>query len=121
MSGADQDVRDQDGRDQVEPRITLIGKPGCHLCDAAREVVVAVAAETGTGWRELSILDDADLSERYREQIPVVLVDGEPHVYWRVDAERLRNARSGRGRWFGTVRSGRRAAGRGSAGEGATP
>ena len=43
----------------AQPRITLIGKPGCHLCDDAREVVARVAAETGTGWRELSILDDA--------------------------------------------------------------
>lgn len=90
------------GRD--EPRVTLIGKPGCHLCDDAREVVAAVAAETGTGWRELSILDDAALSERYWEQIPVVLVDGEQHDYWRVDADRLRSALTGRRRWFGSPR-----------------
>jgi hypothetical protein len=103
---------------EVEPRITLVGKPGCHLCDDAREVVARVAAETGTQWRELSILDDAELAERYREQIPVVLVDGEQHDYWRVDAERLRGALSGRRRWFGAVRgvrSGRRSA---TAGEG---
>ena len=92
----------------AEPRITLIGKPGCHLCDDAREVVARVAAETGTRWRELSILDDPDLAERYREQIPVVLVDGEQHDYWRVDAERLRGALSGRRRWFGSARPGRR-------------
>ena len=40
------------------PRITLIGKPGCHLCDDARVVVQRVAADTGAGWQELSILDD---------------------------------------------------------------
>ena len=91
-------------------RITLIGKPGCHLCDDAREVVARVAAETGTRWHELSILDDADLAERYREQVPVVLVDGEQHDYWRVDAERLRGALSGRRRWFDAVRPGRRSA-----------
>src|SRR5215207_7867747 len=89
-----------------EPRITLIGKPGCHLCDDAREVVTRVAAETGAGWRELSILDDAELSERYWEQIPVVLVDGEQHDYWRVDADRLRAALTGGRRWFGAVRRG---------------
>jgi glutaredoxin-like protein DUF836 len=92
---------------RAEPRITLIGKPGCHLCDDAREVVARVAAETGTQWHELSILDDAELAERYREQIPVVLVDGEQHDYWRVDAERLRGALSGRRRWFGAVRGAR--------------
>jgi len=97
-----------------EPRITLVGKPGCHLCDDARGVVARVAAETGTQWRELSILDDAELAERYWEQIPVVLVDGEQHDYWRVDADRLRNALSGRRRWFGAARAGRRSGGAGS-------
>jgi hypothetical protein len=81
-------------------RITLIGKPGCHLCDEARAVVARVAEDTGAGWRELSILDDAELSERYWESIPVVLVDGEQHDQWRVDEGRLRDALAGRRRWF---------------------
>jgi hypothetical protein len=75
-----------------QTRITLIGKPGCHLCDEAREVVAAVAAEVGVGWEERSILDDPALQERYSEQIPVTLVDGRPHDFWRVSADRLRAA-----------------------------
>jgi hypothetical protein len=81
-------------------RITLIGKPGCHLCDDARTVVERVAADTGTDWDELSILDDAALAEQYWEHIPVVLVDGEPHDFWRVDEARLRAALAGRRSWF---------------------
>jgi len=73
-------------------RITLIGKPGCHLCDEAREVVAAVAAEVGVGWEERSILDDPALEQRYAEQIPVTLVDGRQHDFWRVSADRLRAA-----------------------------
>jgi hypothetical protein len=73
-------------------RITLIGKPGCHLCDDAREVIAAVAAELGVGWEERSIADDPALAEEYWEQIPVTLVDGRQHDYWRVDAARLRQA-----------------------------
>ena len=73
-------------------RITLIGKPGCHLCDEAREVVAAVAADVGVGWEDRSILDDPALRERYAEQIPVTLVDGQPHDFWRVSADRLRAA-----------------------------
>jgi len=80
------------------PRVVLIGKPGCHLCDTARSVVVSVTSDLGLDWRELSILDDPELAERYREQIPVVLVDGEPHDFWRVDERRLRQALSGRRR-----------------------
>ena len=73
-------------------RITLIGKPGCHLCDEAREVIAQVAAEMGVGWEERSISDDPALHERYWEQIPVTLVDGAPHDFWRVSADRLRAA-----------------------------
>jgi len=73
-------------------RVTLIGKPGCHLCDEARAVVAAVAAEEGVGWEERSILDDPDLHARYWEQIPVTLVDGKQHDFWRVSPDRLRDA-----------------------------
>ena len=45
--------------------ITLIGKPGCHLCEEARAVVVTVAAETGAQWQEISILDDPLLADEY--------------------------------------------------------
>jgi hypothetical protein len=74
------------------PRVTLIGKPGCHLCDEAREVVSRVTADLGVGWEERSILDDPALHERYWEQIPVTLVDGEQHDFWRVSEDRLRSA-----------------------------
>ncbi len=73
-------------------RVTLIGKPGCHLCDQARAVIEQVCAETGSGWTEHSILTDPELMRQYAEQIPVTLVDGRQHDYWRVDADRLRAA-----------------------------
>jgi hypothetical protein len=82
------------------PRITVIGKPGCHLCDVAKEVVRRVAAEVGVGWRELSILDDPGLAEKYWELIPVILVDGDQHDVYRVDEARLRAALAPRRRWL---------------------
>jgi hypothetical protein len=79
---------------QVRPahRITLLGKPGCHLCDDARVVVERVAADLDVPWEERSILDDAALLARYAEEIPVVLIDGRQHTFWRVDEARLRAA-----------------------------
>ena len=74
------------------PRVTLVGKPGCHLCDDARRVIAEVAGDLGVTWEEVSILDDQELYDRYWEQIPVTLVDGEQHDFWRVDAARLRRA-----------------------------
>lgn len=75
--------------------MTLIGKPGCHLCDDARAVVHRVAEELGAVVEERDITQDQELYRKYWEQIPVVLVDGEQHDFWRVDERRLRAALSG--------------------------
>jgi glutaredoxin len=69
--------------------VTLLSKPGCHLCDDARDVVSRVVAGRDVQVTELSILDDPELRERYAEEIPVVLVDGRVHTIWRVDPTRL--------------------------------
>lgn len=74
------------------PRVLLVGKPGCHLCDVARPVVAAVCTELGVAWTEASILDDPRLADLYWEQIPVTIVDGRVLDIWQVDATRLRAA-----------------------------
>jgi glutaredoxin len=77
-------------RDGDRPRISLLSKPGCHLCDDAREVIRRVADDTGVGWEEVDITSDPELQSAWWEQIPVTLVDGVQHDYWRVDETRLR-------------------------------
>ena len=72
--------------------ITLLSRPGCHLCDDARAVIERVCADLGESYDEISILDDPALLERYAEEIPVTLVDGKQHDFWRVSEERLRAA-----------------------------
>lgn len=79
----------------AEPRITLYGRPGCHLCDDARLVIEAVCAETGESYEEISIDDDPALGDRFAHEIPVTFVDGRQHDFWRVDADRLRRALRG--------------------------
>lgn len=74
------------------PRVRLLTKPGCHLCDDARLVVARVADELGVGWDEVDITTDESLHAQYWEQIPVTLVDGRQHDYWHVDEVRLRAA-----------------------------
>ncbi|TCN40351.1 glutaredoxin [Kribbella orskensis] len=73
-------------------RVTLYGKPGCHLCDDARAIVEQVCGELGVGWTEIDITQDPALFEQYGEQIPVTFVDGRQHDFWRVDPLRLRKA-----------------------------
>ena len=72
--------------------MTLYSRPGCHLCDAAREVVERVCADLGEEYVEVSIDDDPALVDRFGEEIPVTFVDGRQHDFWRVDETRLRGA-----------------------------
>ena len=73
-------------------RITLLSRPGCHLCDDAREVIASVAGDLGVTWEERDITQsEADLRE-YWEKIPVTFVDGVQHDFWRVSEARLRRA-----------------------------
>ena len=79
--------------------LTLIGKPGCHLCDDARQVIEGVIRDLPDPevvLDEQSILDDDRLRDEYWDQIPVVLIDGVMHTYWRVDPARLRAALTAR-------------------------
>ena len=76
----------------MTPRITLYTKPGCHLCADARAVIERVCADVGTSFEEVDISASVELKEAYSEQIPVTLVDGRQHDFWRVDEARLRRA-----------------------------
>ncbi|ALV38686.1 hypothetical protein AS200_21405 [Streptomyces sp. CdTB01] len=82
-------------RKAPDPRahvVTLVRKQGCHLCDDAQVVVEKVCAELGVTWEEKDIALDPHLHDQYWEQIPVVLIDGAQHTFWRVDEARLRKA-----------------------------
>ncbi|HLX46925.1 MAG TPA: glutaredoxin family protein [Streptosporangiaceae bacterium] len=73
-------------------RITLLGKPGCHLCDEAREVIARVAGELGVPWDERDITLSEQDQREYWDKIPVTLIDGVQHDFWRVSEQRLRAA-----------------------------
>jgi hypothetical protein len=73
-------------------RITLLYRPGCHLCDDARSVISKVAADLGVGWEERDVTLSADDLAQYSEMIPVTFVDGVQHDFWRVSEDRLRAA-----------------------------
>jgi len=83
--------------------LTLIGRSGCHLCDEARVTVNAVvgafrAEYTGVARHiqvnlvEHDILVDEELWNKYSEEVPVLLINGKIHNYWRIDPVRLRGA-----------------------------
>jgi glutaredoxin len=67
-------------------RVTLYGRPGCHLCDDARDVLIRV----GEPFHEVDIEADDELFKRYLERIPVIVVDGVEAFDFFVDEEALR-------------------------------
>ncbi len=73
--------------------ITLIGKPGCHLCDDARAVIAEVTDDAlDVEFDEVSLDDNPLWSDLYGELIPVVLVNGRELAHWRVDKKELSHA-----------------------------
>ncbi|MGZ5403924.1 MAG: glutaredoxin family protein [Nocardioides sp.] len=73
-------------------RVTLYGRAECHLCDDARAVIERVCRDLGEEYVEIDIDGDDELRARYGEEVPVTLVDGRQHDFWRVDEQRLRTA-----------------------------
>ena len=81
-----------------QPTVTLFGKPECHLCDDAREILLRVQGHHPFVLEERDITVDDTLHRAYLERIPVVTIDGEEAFELFVDEGELRRrlARVGR-------------------------
>ena len=64
----------------------MYSRPGCHLCDEARAVLLRI----GEPFDEIDIDSDDELFKRYLERIPVVVLDGEELYDFFVDEQDLR-------------------------------
>ncbi len=73
--------------------VEIFGKPGCHLCDDARQVLDRVIADfPGVELVERNILDNAEWFESMQNDIPVVTINQKRHAQWRVTEADLRAA-----------------------------
>jgi glutaredoxin len=72
--------------------VVVYSKPGCHLCGDACRDVARIAGDLGVTWSEQDISADTTLMAQWAEYVPVVLVDGKVHGWFRVDEARLRQA-----------------------------
>jgi len=70
-------------------RLTLYGKPGCHLCEEARAVVDEVRGRHPFELEEVDITRDPALEALYRERIPVVAIDGQEALELVIEASEL--------------------------------
>ena len=76
----------------ADHEVTLITRSGCHLCEQAETVLRRLRGELGFGYAELDV--DAEPARRaeYSDRVPVILIDGKEHGYWRVEEARFRKA-----------------------------
>ena len=60
----------------MRPEVVLYTRPGCHLCEIARNDLVRLRDDAGFELSEVNIEDDPGLHAEYLERIPVVELDG---------------------------------------------
>jgi glutaredoxin len=65
---------------------------GCHLCEDASTTLRRLAAELGFRYGEVDVDQDQRLRDEYSDRVPVILIDGKEHGYWRVEEARFRRA-----------------------------
>ena len=72
--------------------VTLITRTGCHLCEDAEVLLRRLRGELGFAYREVDVDASPVLRDEFSDRVPVILVDGKEHGYWRVEEPRFRKA-----------------------------
>ena len=65
--------------------VVVYSKPGCCLCDEVKAQLVRLQKTTRFDWREVNILEDAQAFERFKEEIPVVFINGRKAFKFHLD------------------------------------
>ncbi len=76
--------------------VTVISRPGCHLCEVAEADVARICGELGVEWAVTDVDADPQLRAEYGDRVPVILIDEREHGYWRVEEDRFRTALAAR-------------------------
>ena len=69
--------------------VTMYSRRNCHLCEVAKEVVESARNEADFDFEVVFIDGDAGLEKEYGEEVPVTLINGKRHDYFRVDRARF--------------------------------
>jgi glutaredoxin len=72
--------------------VSVYSRSNCHLCEVALEVISEIRTEFDFTITKILIDGNAELEEKYGEQVPVILINNQPHDFFRVDPERFRSA-----------------------------
>jgi glutaredoxin len=72
--------------------VSVYSRSNCHLCEVALEVISEIRKDFEFTITKILIDGDAELEEKYGAQVPVILINNQPHDFFRVDPERFRLA-----------------------------
>lgn len=70
--------------------VTLYTRPGCHLCEEAKNAMAPILREARAMLREVNIAGDAVLEQRYGVDIPVIFIGARKAAKHRVDTKQFR-------------------------------
>ena len=73
-------------------KVEVISRHGCHLCEIAESVLRDVKKEVDFELLVKYVDEDDLLNHEYGEEVPVTLINGQRHDYFKVDRERFKNA-----------------------------
>jgi glutaredoxin len=77
--------------------VVVYSRQGCHLCDIVKETLAQVQGQADFQWREVDIDADAELQQKYNEEVPVVFIDGRKAFKYRMEAPQFLRVLAGRG------------------------
>jgi glutaredoxin len=72
--------------------VTVYSRSGCHLCDVALSDIEKFKSEFDFTIEKILIDGNLELEKKYGEEVPVILINGKPHDFFRIDKDRFRNA-----------------------------
>ena len=73
-------------------QVVIYSRVNCHLCQEAEENVREVLTEIPFELEIIYIDGDQELERLYGEEVPVTLINGAKHDYFRVDKKRFSEA-----------------------------
>lgn len=75
-------------------QVRIYSRSNCHLCDVALETLMELQKEFEFEIDKQLIDGNPELEDKYGESVPVILINGTPHDFFRVDPTRFRNVMS---------------------------
>ena len=75
-----------------KPHVIVYSRPGCHLCDEAKTVILNSGCTHKFTLEEINIESDDELLRKYKYDIPIVTIDGVEAFRHRVNPEQFRKS-----------------------------